>query len=156
MKKSKLLLAGVALVLLVCFSIGSASAYFTDYERVQGVGTIFLAPSTEITEEPPDPQDGRKVVTVSNSSEDMAMYFRAKVFTSLKGWYITGDGWSSGAGDYYYYADPVEPQGAAGPMTVNFELPEDAKDGDEVNIIVVYETIPAVPADTGYQAAVWP
>ncbi len=155
MKKSKLLLVALALMLIVSVSVSSASAFFTAYERVQGVGTIFLAPSTEITEEPPDPKNGQKVVTVSNSSENMTMYFRAKVFTSAD-YSVSGTGWSSGAGGFYYYADPVEPLSAAEPLTVNFELPDNAADGDEINIIVVYETIPAVPTETGYKPAEWP
>jgi len=153
MKKNRILLTALAAVLVLSLSIGSALAYFTDWTNADGAEVIHAGHTGEIDE---TFDRWIKHVTVKNTSADVSVYIRAKVFTTytVK---CSGKNWDSvGKETFTYYANPVGP-GETAPDVLNVEItpPADKKDGDSFNVIVVYEAVPARYHEDGTPYADW-
>ena len=148
----KKILLGIAAILLVAVAaagIGKAYAYFTTYVEAKGGKTIHLGDTTTIKE---DYSDWQKAVTVSNSPESaQAVWVRAQAFAGSEyGLVYGGEGWSEAADEagWYYFSAPVAPGGNTSVLTVSITdkegNPPAAEEGKSFNVVVVYETIPAV------------
>ena len=149
MKKNKWLLLLLAAALVLTAGIGTAMAYFTTYVQARGGYVIRLEDETEIVE---DVSSWTKHVTIYNKEGSSPVFVRVKAFAAdpikLE---FRGEGWALGEEDYYYFQQPV-----AGGKNTDPELqihigpvPEDAKPGDDFNVIVVYESVPAVYTKDG-------
>lgn len=154
MKNSKLILAVVAVVLVVCLSIGSAWAYFTDYTTTDGENGVVLGGNGGIIEETVG--GGAKTVSVKNTGE-VPVFVRVKAFPETGLTYSGSSNWSPKNG-YYEYANPV-PVGQSTPDSLvigyNKVLPGTPKEGDSVNVIVVFECTPVQYDENGNPYADW-
>ena len=148
------MLAAVALLSVLAAGIGGAGAYFTDRAEGSQNHTVRLGDSTTVQE---NTVDWSKQVTITNSAtSDQAVWVRAQAFAGSD---IQGDlkyggtGWTTeaDANGWYYYASPVQPGQTA--AVLNVQLPDqkikekEADEGLKFNVIVVYETTPALDID---------
>ena len=144
MKRKYLILTIIMTVLVLGASIGGTISYFTAYARASGGLTLSFGAGTTITE--PEPVAWTKHLTVTNNSDSVPVYVRAKAFTGTdyqSGLTYSGEGWSAGAEDYWYYAEPLAPGASSAELLVHIgNVPEEPKEGDQFNVIVVYESIP--------------
>ena len=135
--------------------IGKAWAFFTTYASAEGSITITLGDETEITEEF---SNWEKRVTITSNADSEPVYIRAKAFGS--GNYplvYSGNGWSLGEDDYYYYSEIVPGGGQTSVLSVKIEnVPEeDLEDGTSFNVVVVYESTPVMYREDGTPYADW-
>ena len=146
MKKRTLILAVLAVVLVLSASIGSAVAYFTTYATARGGYVIHLGGRTEIEE---DIVNNRKTVRIFNraqSDEDIGKYpvfVRVKAFADSDGTLDydanAGSLWQPNAGT------AAHPEGAVtDPFVVTINLNRALKEGEELDVIVVYDSVAAV------------
>lgn len=149
MKTRKWLLLLLALSLVLGASVSSTWAYFTDSNTVKGGYDIHLKPDTVITEEVTD----HKYVTIKNKDDAKSSVFvRARAFTgSQYEQYLNYEGsanWQPGPQGFYYYLLPLAPGESTDVLKVLISkelLPEEgATLEEERNVIVVYESTPAV------------
>lgn len=144
------ILAAVALLSVLAAGIGGAGAYFTDRAEGSQNHTVRLGDSTTVQE---TTVDWNKQVTITNSAtSDQAVWVRAQAFAGSDIQSLLqygGTGWAAGEGGWYYYASPVQPGQAA--SVLNVQIPEQnlpkADEGLTFNVIVVYETTPALDID---------
>jgi predicted ribosomally synthesized peptide with SipW-like signal peptide len=148
MKRSNLVLAILAVMLVLGMSVGKAWSYFTDSDSAEGTLTLSVQPSSEI-EEHNDP--GMKTIRIRNTSQAVSVWVRARVYANPKlGASASGDNWQGDIVSWYEYGVPLSAGAEAEPLYVKFHLPrpydeqqgEGALDGDETNVIVVYEYLP--------------
>ena len=151
MKKRTLLLAVLAVLLVLSSGIGSAVAYFTSYATARG-GYVIMGGRTEIKEEW---LQGQKVVRISNVARTDAdngkypVFVRARVFadSSLA---LTYSSEPQGAwkqtGDYWYYQTAIAAGQTTNPLNIAVAAKADQKFkvGDTADVIVVYESVPAM------------
>ena len=143
MKLKKLLLPLLAAVLVLSAAVPSAMAYFTTYTRAKGGYTIRLSRTTTITEEYGDWQ---KSVTIQNT-EGGAVFVRARAYigeaSGIQLGY-SGEGWSGSADGWYYYYPAVIAGASSKPLLVSISnYPKSPDEGENFNVIVVYESTPA-------------
>lgn len=147
---------------------GSAWAYFTTYTSATGGYAIDLSNETQIEE---TYSEHTKHVTVTNEGTQ-PVYVRARAFSGSQCTlaYSSSDGkWQAGNDGYYYYSEPVAGSvtsedgtvvpGRTSELLVQITFPTEVKEGDECNVVVIYESIP-VQYDTdgnvlAPQAADW-
>lgn len=149
MKKKYLFLTVITTVLILGATIGGTMSYFTANASASGGLKLNLGPKTEITEKVPDSHT--KQLTVTNDADSVPVYVRAQAFVGTEykdSLNYSGEGWSK-SGDYYLYADLVDPGESTTVLKVTFTEPENAKDGDTFNVIVVYEATPVQYDDSG-------
>jgi predicted ribosomally synthesized peptide with SipW-like signal peptide len=149
MKRGNLVLAMVAVVLVLGMSVGNAWSYFTDTTTAEGSIPISTTPTTIITEEN---GPGTKTIRIRNTSDMAPVWVRARVYAaSVLGADASGTNWSGEISDWYEYSEPLPAGDETEPLGVTFALlrgfdetdnPTGAHDGDEYNIVVVYESIP--------------
>jgi len=140
MKKSVKLLGIAAVVLVLVASLGSAISYFTTYAEARG-GKIFKL-NTTIEEEV---YDWTKHVVISSNPESTPVYVRAKAFAPAQ--YpldyksaVDGD-WVPGDDGYWYYTKVLQNGSSTTELLVHIsDIPEEPKDGDEFNVVVIYES----------------
>ena len=153
------ILAIAALLSVAAAGIGTASAYFTSYVEAKGQKVIHLGDTTTVTEKVTGKE---KTITISNDAKSpRAVWVRAKAYTAeayMEGLvYTPGAGWTdtnpAGQKDGYYYylpADedkmivPLEPGGTTTELKVGIEKWPEAKIDRDFNVVVIYETTPAV------------
>lgn len=150
----------VAAALLVVASVGVTYSYFTTYATAKGTIELPLSERTEINE---DFADWTKSVTISNTAPaddpaSMTVFVRARAFAgSTYPLVYTSDGsWTLGTDGYYYYSDPVAPGEVTSKLDVRITgVPEDAADDASFNVVVIYETTPALYRADGTPYADW-
>jgi len=138
MKKTKIILTAICLALVLGLSIVPAMAYFTDYTEAQGSVKVDLGFKTTLDEE----VDGFvKTITVSNAGPE-SCWVRAKAFAgSDLSLTYSGEGWSEGEDGYWYYSEIIPAGGKTGSLKVEIgNIPEDAEEGDKLDVAVVYES----------------
>ena len=150
MKKQVKILALAALLLTVFTGLRSAHAYFTSYTTVNGKATIVLGDTTKLKE---DFVEDEKTVTLSNEGpEECFVRLRAVAPKGFEDhltytpetpdWYQDGEWW--------YYSQPIPAGGSASNLLIKIsDLPENAIDGDKLNIIVMYESVAVVYKENG-------
>ena len=159
MKKRTLILAVLAVVLVLSASIGSAVAYFTTYATARGGYVIHLGGRTEIEE---DIVNNRKTVRIFNraqSDEDIGKYpvfVRVKAFADSDGTLDydanAGSLWQPRNDGYWYYQKAIyagtseHPEGAVTDpaFLVDVKANRTLKEGEILDVVVVYDSIPAV------------
>jgi len=138
-----IILAAVSAALLVAAGIGSAIAYFTTYAEAQGTRVVNFSHREEITEEVGELS---KAITITNQADSQPVYVRARAYTGAQyasRLQTSGTGWEDGGDGWWYYSQVLNP-GASTASPLNVQLTgiteEESKDGEELNIAVVYES----------------
>lgn len=146
MKRNTILLGALALVLVLCVSIGTAYAYFTTYAAAQGGYVIRAGVDFEESF-----YDWTKRVVITSRENTMPVYVRARAYagTTLT-LQISGESWTQ-AGDWWYYT-PRNNDGTVKPLNGGestteldikiLNIPTDVEGGDSFNVAVVYEYAP--------------
>ena len=151
MKKSKLLLAALAVVLILTASIGSTAAYFTAHTEASGQLKIHLENQTHIHE---DVSGNIKTITITNDDKSAPVFVRAKaIYSAPLTVTPSGDGWSPSDG-WMYYTSAVP--GGESAADLEFEIsnpPEDAVVGDTFKVVIVFESVPALYKDGAFDMA---
>lgn len=147
-------LISLAALLILTAGIKEAWGYFTTYAEAKGGGRISLGYETEIKEEV---STWTKTVTISNKSGSQPVYVRVKAFCGNEFTLdYSGTNWSKGAEDYWYYNGIVYGGAAAEALSVGINnIPADAKEGDEFNVVVIYESTPVRYDTAGNPYADW-
>lgn len=175
MKKNKILLAALALIMALGLGIGSAMAYFTTYVTAKGGMPVRLGDKTTITE--PEVKDWTKHLVVTNNGTN-AVYVRARAYApaDLELQYVNASKngpWTYNEKDgYCYYSiilpgkdpdvDEEDESEEAAKARSSSELlvkidkvPKDAKEGDDFNVVVIYESTPVLYDKDGNPYADW-
>lgn len=148
--QKKVWLTAAAVVLAGGISLQGAMAYFTTYASAGGGAVLDLGHTTEIEE---NVNSWQKAITIRNTG-DVNCYIRVKVLAgSLFGLDISGKDWSSKEDGYWYYSDPVAPDGKTKVLTAQIIIPEDYKEA--FNVSVVQECTPVLYDDNGNPYADW-
>ncbi len=138
----------LAAVLAVGLITAPALAYFTDHTSANGKIPVELGYETQVEEN----VDGFvKSVTVNNEGPE-GCFIRARAFAG-DGITLTyeGKGWSKPSDDGWCYYGPVLEAGEttdALDITIS-EVPENAQEGDRIDVTVVYESTKALYAENG-------
>lgn len=155
MKRRNILLAALAMTLVLSMSIGPAFAYFTTSTSANGSFAIDVKSTTDITEQF---DSWTKHVAVTNDEGSEPVYVRARAFAdSDHALTYSGTGWTAGTDGWYYYSAILEGGQSTGELLVAIGgIPENPEDGDNFNVVVVYEATPVrYNADGSAQAADW-
>ena len=156
MRRTKLTITTLAVVLVLGMGVGTAWAYFTDSSTAEGSVPITVQPTTTITEEN---GPGTKTIRIRNTGENVPAYVRVRVYAAsdLRA-DASGNGWAGSIGSWFEYAEPLAVGAETESLVVSFELKhayneaegtEGARDGDETNIIAVFECIPVTYDEDG-------
>lgn len=152
-KKSILLLI-LAVTMVLSTYIGSAMAYFTTYTEAKG-GYVINLEGQIITRE--DFYEWTKHVTVVSTENSVPVYVRARAFAGDQ-YELTysGNGWSRGSDGFYYYNEILYGGQETPELLVHIgNIPEDAVEGDDFNVIVIYEYTPVQYDENGNPYADW-
>lgn len=154
MKKRNLILAVLALVLAVTVSVPSALAYFTTYVRAAGTKPVHLAEETRLKE--PKPVDWTKHLTVTAQDGSEPVFVRARAFAP-DGLTLTysGENWTQN-GDFWYYGPSIKGGESAAELLIKIDnIPQDVKEDENFNVVVVYECTPVLYDAQGNETADW-
>ncbi|MCI9336129.1 MAG: hypothetical protein HFH93_01075 [Lachnospiraceae bacterium] len=169
MKRRNIFLTAVSALaagMILTATAGSAWAYFTTYTSASGGYAVNLGNETEIVE---TYSEHTKHLTVTNEGT-APVYVRARAFSGSRyGLTYEGEGWQAGADGYYYYnsvvpgitstEDGTVSKSQTSQLDIRIAFPEDAEEGDDCNVVVIYESMPVqYDADgniLGSQAADW-
>ncbi len=156
MKKLNVCLAALAIAMVLGAGIGSAWAYFTTYAEARGGNTIRLGSWTELHEEF---SGWTKRVTVSSDAQSQPVYVRMRAYAGSEYELVYEDvsgKWTAGADGWYYYDDILVGGGATTELRVHIgNIPEDAEEGDDFNVVVVYESTEVCYDESGNPYADW-
>ncbi len=156
MKYKNIFLAAAAGMLILSAGAGSAWAYFTTYTEAAGGYAIQLGSQSEVTE---TLDSWTKHVTVTNDASSGPVYVRAKAFSggSYPLTYSDSDNrWTLGEEGYYYYSEILLAGEASGPLDIHIDgVPQKVKDGENFNVVVVYESTPVCYREDGTPYADW-
>ena len=146
MKKRHIVLAALAVVLVLCSTIGTSLAYFTTYTTARGGYIIKSSP--DIDEKFVNKQ---KDIVIKNAAGASPIFVRVKVFSGsdFKLTYSPGAGWVEKEDDYWYYSEPLLGGDETSSLIAAIEAPERLEDSDEFNVVVIYESVLAVYDENG-------
>ncbi len=162
MKKLVKILAAVAFILTAALSVKPAMAYFTTHTQARGYKTLKLTDKTEIKE--PDVKENTKHIVISNAGPQTC-FVRARAYapSAVDGYDLTystdtstgtGGTWEKD-GDWYVYSLPLAAGESTSELLVKIDnIPED-EDLEKFNIVVIYETVPAMYDEDGKPKADW-
>lgn len=164
MKNRKLILVLLAFVLAVSASIQPAIAYFTTYTYAKGGHPIYLRDTTRIEEKF---SNRVKHIRISSDDNSEPVWVRAKVFCAyqdVESVTIASETnkWVKGEEDangyvFYNYTEPLTAGNKTDELTVTINFKENVEpaEGDNFNVIVVYESTPVRSTDATYEDAKW-
>lgn len=123
--------------------IKEAWAYFTTFSEAAGGYTIHLGDRTEFTEEF---SNQTKHVVITSDADSEPVYVRARAFSGSK-YPLTysGEGWSLGADDYYYYQSILEGGASTSGLDIRIDgIPVNGEEAEKnyFNVVVIYESTP--------------
>lgn len=154
MKQGKWLLFLLSLVFVLSMSVGAAHAYFTASVAPKGGYVLKIGYTPPISER----LDGDKHVTLTSDVGAPTVFVRAKAYTGTQyQQYLTytGENWVKGkqnADFFYYYILPLEGGSSTSELHIHVStnlFPAEAQPDEEVNVIVVYESTPAIFTSDG-------
>lgn len=156
MKRRNMYLTALAFVLIFTTAIHSAWAYFTTYAEARGGYTLSLGDETTVGEEF---SAWTKHVTITTSEDSEPVFIRARAFCGSEYSLVYSDAsgkWTPNSDGYYYYSDVVPGGGHTEVLDIKIEnVPADVKDSDSFNVVVIYETTPALYREDGTPYADW-
>lgn len=169
MKRGKIILTTVSALaagMILTATVGSAWAYFTTNTSASGGYALSLGHETRVEE---NYSNHTKHLEVTNEGTG-PVYVRARAFSGSQ-CVLTyeGEGWQAGTDGYYYYnaivpgivtgQDGTVTKSKTTPLDVAITFPENAKEGDDCNVVVIYESLPVQYDEAGNaltaQAANW-
>lgn len=156
-KRTAIFIVSLGLCLALIAPVGVAWGYFTSYVTTRGSLPISLGTQTEITE---DFSNWTKSISVSNQTGSSPVFIRVKAFSGSNlnlSYDDRNEGlWNLDADGYWYYANPVDPGSSTSILKVIIGgAPSDAKENDEFNVVVVYESTLALYDANGKPYANW-
>ena len=155
MKKKSVILAVLAVILVLTANLPLAWGYFSTYTEARGgIRMQSLEIDTDIKEEV---SDWTKHVAILNRG-DVPVYVRARAFAGSEYnlVYDTGGNWTLGDDGFFYYNNVLNPGETTPELLVKIENPpKDPTEGQEFNVVVVYECIPVQFDASGEQYADW-
>lgn len=133
---------GMAFILAA--SAGKSQAYFTAYAVASGSFAVLAEMDTQLREE----FEGRvKTVRVENTGQaDCFVRVRAFSGSGVELVY-EGEGWVKGAGDYWYYGEPLFAGELTKPLAITIKRAEDAPLPEQFEVAVVEEYTPVLYRD---------
>ena len=151
-----LLMFALLTVFVIAARVDKAGAYFTTYATAKGGYPIKLGDTTTIHD---DYVGGYKVINIENTGDYNAVWVRVKAITgeeyeSLLDYSERDSNWSDADGDgWYRFKKPLGPGEATGSfvdsqnyngfvINVKEVLEQDLPEGTNINVDVVYETVP--------------
>lgn len=157
MKKKSVIFAAIVVVLILAANLPLAWGYFSTYTEARG--GVRIQPrkiETEIKE--PLVSEWKKHVVITNSADGSPVYIRAKAFagSEVKLNY-TGSGWSLREDGFYYYDSILNPGEETSELLVEIDkdsIPE-GEEGQEFNVVVIYESTPVRYDENGNPYADW-
>lgn len=155
MKRKNILLAALAVSLTLSAGAGSAWAYFTTYTDAAGGYTLELGDKTTVSE---NFSSWTKQVSITSREDSQPVYVRARAFCGSEYTlvYSGSEKWSPNSDGYYYYSDILNAGESTEILDVKIEnIPEDVKNGDNFNVVVIYETTPVRYREDGTPYADW-
>ena len=184
MKNRFMILAAAGVALVLTASVPSALAYFTTYVSAKGEKEVVLKDRTTI-DEPEFSNFMKTVkITADEDSEPVFVRARAYKPEDIGILYVDDSGtWRYDNDGWCYYADPISKGKSAeefnikigtlneneSPMDITgltvigkepadgtlYNIPGTGKDGDNFNVVVVYEYTPVLYDDDGNAYADW-
>lgn len=154
MKKSNLILLGLAVALVLSAAIVPAAAYFTTYAEARGGYEIDIAP-TDIEEEF---YSWTKHVVITCDEDGQPVYVRARAYAgSQYELQYSGDNWSYNPSDGFFYYGPIlNPGESTSELLVHIDnIPEDPSENDDFNVVVIYECTPVQYDEDGNPYPDW-
>ena len=153
MKKRYLILAVLVIAMILSASIGTAIAYFTTYADARGGYVIHMKYETEIQE---DVEAGLKSIVIKNNANEgtetgtYPVFVRVKIFsgsdTNIDS--VSGTNWQTkpDSANAYRYNNPLFTGDSTSKLEIKISEVKDAgiKPGDPVDVIITYESVPAV------------
>ena len=143
MKRAYIPLACAATALILSASISPAWSYFTDHSWASGGQKINVKPTTTVEE---TFGNREKKLTIKNTGDnDVDVFVRARAYAS-ESLTIEGSGWTDGGDGWWYYGSnpagmtPIACGASANELTVRLDFPKNAKENDEYNVVVIYES----------------
>jgi len=158
MNKRKLVLTFLVFALIICANIQPAIAYFTTFTYAKGSHPIYLRDTTRIEEQF---SQQKKHVRIRSEDNSEPVWVRAKVFYAYQGIEsidIEGQKWQRGETDengyvFYNYTEPLPGGGKTEELTVTIHTKSNETinpdEGDQYNVIVIYESTPVRYAEDG-------
>lgn len=150
-----ILLISFAVIFIAAAGIGEAWSYFTTYASAKGGYAINLSFETEIHE---SFKDWTKIIEIKSKEDSMPVYVRARAYCG-RGYELeyTGTDWEEHDDGYYYYKEILYGGETTTPLNVKIlNIPENPEDGDDFEVVVVYESIPVKYDKDGNPYADWP
>ena len=151
------ILAAAALVLCLSVTIGSAMAYFTDYEDAQGGAVLHLGGETEIDEG----SDARNKHIVIQNTGETNMMVRVGIIGNENEKYLTvtpASGWIAGGDGFYYYGSTLKPEEQTSAidavLKTEWQKGEDHPELTGMEITVVHESAQAIFDNTTQKLAI--
>lgn len=155
-KRTGIVLAVIVLAIAMTAVVGTTVAYFTTYATARGYIELPIDQRTEINE---DFGDWTKRVTITNAEDSTAVFVRAKGYAGSEytlDYSSTDANWVIGEDDYYYYRLPLDTGQTTPTLNVRIgNVPADAHEGDQFNVVVIYETTPVLYDESGRPYADW-
>ena len=152
-KWSTIVLAVLALVLVLTFSVSESMAYFTTYATAKGGYWITLGSSSEIRERM---AEWDKYIQIENTGQ-IPSYVRVKVFAGsaykLKYTDNSNGKWSLAQDGYWYYSEPVAPGTMTEELVVSIRVPEELV--SSFNVTVIQESASVLYDEQGAPYADW-
>ena len=164
MKNRKIILTLLVFALVISANIQPAIAYFTTYTYAVGGCPIYLRDTTRIEE---TFSQRVKHIRISSDANSEPVWVRAKVFFAYQGVdsvVVSSESgkWVEGEKDengyvFYYYTEPLLGGEKTDELTatINFKEGVTPAEGDNFNVIVIYESTPVRYSDTTYTDAKW-
>lgn len=156
-RRTATILTSLGLCVALAIPVGSAWAYFTSYASTYGSQELHLSAETQITEEF---DSWTKHVSIQNSADSVPVFVRVKALSgsTYQLQYTGEDNWTPGpdAEGFYYYNLPVEPGEATSVLDIKISgIPLTPQEGDQFNVVVIYETTPVLYRADGTPYADW-
>ncbi|MCM1190348.1 MAG: hypothetical protein NC541_13765 [bacterium] len=141
------LLTVLAVASVLTAGIDSTDAYFTTYAEAAGGYRISLGDHTDLEET--ISKGGVKHVQITNT-EGAPVYVRVKAFSgsAYPLTYVSGTDesgapcWTEGTDGYWYYKDILREKEESEELRIEIAFPQEPEEGDEFNVIVIYESTP--------------
>lgn len=156
MKRKSVFLAAAAIVLVLAVNLPLAWGYFSTYTEAKGgVRLQSRKVETVIWEKV---EDWTKHVVIANSADGDPVYVRARAFgaSEYRLTYESDGSWADGGDGFYYYNGILHAGEEAPELLVRInQRPAEPEEGQEFNVIVVYETTPVRYDKDGRPYADW-
>lgn len=156
MKKKSVIFAAIAVVLVLAANLPLAWGYFSTYTEAQGGKPI--QPRREETEiKEPEVTNWAKHVVITNSEDGSPMYIRAKAFggSEYDLTYESDGSWELGDEGFYYYKNILDAGGETSELLVKINNRPADENGQEFNVVVIYESTPVRYDENGDPYADW-